>query len=454
MPRRSVCPVRSNQASCRWRFAEPDPVDDRAGRRGGHRHRTRAVGDRRRARAAPPRPRAPACRMSKRWAYSVPAAQKQNRRGRHEDRRRIGVEQPAPLGRRRAFRRRRRERRLRPCNTDSGGRPAGTAESGCLGRSRLSASAGCRRGAPPPSAMRENRTVRHEREQDHAVAAPGAARPDRRRGQLPQRAAIDADPIDRSFAKNPIDRLSGDQNGNDAPSVPASGDASPVSSERSHSIGRPSDDATNASFSPSGESANDTRSVVGGVVISTRISRSARRPERCRARTHAVLPAMHSEQRRGPQRSVRGADDVRRSADGRVRLACEILQRESRVADVGADAGVRSFSRHRRSRRRTAGGRLGGRRDQSGSRADDGGDDLGRVGAVEGATPGEHLEQHAAERPDVGAAIDGLAARLLGAHVRRRAEDHADARHRRAGDRRRACGPAERHSARRAPPVG
>ena len=36
-----------------------------------------------------------------------------------------------------------------------------------------------------------------------------------------------------------------------------------------------------------------------------------------------------------------------------------------------------------------------------------------QVVGVERAPAGQHLEQHAAERPDVGAPVDGLAARLL-----------------------------------------
>ena len=51
---------------------------------------------------------------------------------------------------------------------------------------------------------------------------------------------------------------------------------------------------------------------------------------------------------------------------------------------------------------------------------------LRRVVAVEGSRAGEHLEQHGAERPDVGAAIDRLAARLLGAHVGRGAQNHTE----------------------------
>ena len=45
--------------------------------------------------------------------------------------------------------------------------------------------------------------------------------------------------------------------------------------------------------------------------------------------------------------------------------------------------------------------------------------------AAEHALPGQHLEQDDAEGPDVGALVDRLPARLLGAHVGRRAENDA-----------------------------
>ena len=45
--------------------------------------------------------------------------------------------------------------------------------------------------------------------------------------------------------------------------------------------------------------------------------------------------------------------------------------------------------------------------------------------ARERASPGQHFIEHAAERPDIGSLVDRLAARLLGAHVRAGAEDHA-----------------------------
>ena len=47
------------------------------------------------------------------------------------------------------------------------------------------------------------------------------------------------------------------------------------------------------------------------------------------------------------------------------------------------------------------------------------------VSPSNGLAAGEHLVQHAAERPDVGALVDRFAARLFGAHVRRGAENHA-----------------------------
>ena len=61
-----------------------------------------------------------------------------------------------------------------------------------------------------------------------------------------------------------------------------------------------------------------------------------------------------------------------------------------------------------------------------------------RVGhrlSVERARAGEHFIQDDAERPDVGATVDALSARLLGGHVGRCPEDHPHLRHGRRGDR-------------------
>ena len=52
-------------------------------------------------------------------------------------------------------------------------------------------------------------------------------------------------------------------------------------------------------------------------------------------------------------------------------------------------------------------------------------DDLGRRRAVKRHVPGQHLEEHDAEREEVGAMVDRLAERLLGRHVRHRADHRA-----------------------------
>ena len=51
--------------------------------------------------------------------------------------------------------------------------------------------------------------------------------------------------------------------------------------------------------------------------------------------------------------------------------------------------------------------------------------------------PGEHLEQHATERPDIAPLVGELAARLLGTHVRGGAENEPRLRHAWGSDRRR-----------------
>ena len=51
-----------------------------------------------------------------------------------------------------------------------------------------------------------------------------------------------------------------------------------------------------------------------------------------------------------------------------------------------------------------------------------------RVGAFERAPAGEHLEEHAAEGPDVAAFVGRASSRLLGAHVGRGTENHANPR--------------------------
>src|SRR5262245_42612666 len=57
-------------------------------------------------------------------------------------------------------------------------------------------------------------------------------------------------------AKKPLNRLSGDQNGNAACSVPGSSLASAVSSDRTHRVNPPCEDPTKATCRPFGDTAS------------------------------------------------------------------------------------------------------------------------------------------------------------------------------------------------------
>ena len=111
--------------------------------------------------------------------------------------------------------------------------------------------------------------------------------------------------------------------------------------------------------------------------------------------------------------------------------------RSSRASPMSRSLRLTSFCRHRCRSLRTAGGvRVAGA--SSPARAQHPDDGVGDRVADERADAGEHLVEHAAERPDVGALVHRLAARLLGAHVGRRAEHRARPRRRRSvivGDR-------------------
>jgi len=72
------------------------------------------------------------------------------------------------------------------------------------------------------------------------------------------------------FVKKPMLRLSGDQNGWEASSVPARGLASNESSARTHNIGPPFQMAVNATVLPSGEMAKDSNAVLAGGKIERR----------------------------------------------------------------------------------------------------------------------------------------------------------------------------------------
>ena len=77
----------------------------------------------------------------------------------------------------------------------------------------------------------------------------------------------------------------------------------------------------------------------------------------------------------------------------------------------------RSFSRQEGQERTQSSRRLGGKEAPVGRLLEDRSERIGACRAGERAPAGEHLEEHAPERPDVGASIQRLPAPLLGAHV-------------------------------------
>src|SRR5215218_4085379 len=88
-----------------------------------------------------------------------------------------------------------------------------------------------------------------------------------------------------------MDRPSGDQKGEAAPSVPASGCAVVVASDRSQIRDAPSLEATYTMCLPSGERANESGADVAGVLISTRVSAGATGGTSVRCRTAGTASA-------------------------------------------------------------------------------------------------------------------------------------------------------------------
>ena len=92
----------------------------------------------------------------------------------------------------------------------------------------------------------------------------------------------------------------------------------------------------------------------------------------------------------------------------------------SRASPMSRSRRLGSFSRQRRSSARTRGGVSAGSAVQSGSVLRIAATRRSRSRRRRTSAARQHLEQHAAERPDVGALVDRLAARLLRDSCRRR----------------------------------
>ena len=140
------------------------------------------------------------------------------------------------------------------------------------------------------------------------------------------------------------------------------------------------------------------------------------RPERQRRRRRA---------RPRPRRRARARSRGRSRRAGCSSRPWQYRRERRRPRRCRAGAASGSRSRQRPSSRRTAAGVVGGQRRPVRLARQHRGQHVAHRLAAEKAPPRQHLEEHDAERPDVGALVHRLAARLLRRHVGGGAEDEA-----------------------------
>ena len=148
---------------------------------------------------------------------------------------------------------------------------------------------------------------------------------------------------------------------------------------------------------------------------------------RRRAPCQPRRPASESAPARRDHLPRRASRRHRRSGDARRRRS-DLLQFMPRVTDV-AQAALRiplEASPQQRAHVRRHAGRQG---PEVGLAREDGGNRVRQCVSGKQLAPGQHLEQEHAERPDVSALVHRTAARLLGRHVSRGAENDARLRH-------------------------
>ena len=144
------------------------------------------------------------------------------------------------------------------------------------------------------------------------------------------------------------------------------------------------------------DAAITTRAVIAAKATTTATSQPASgecASVNCRTLDDLLALTSSARRSRGARRRCRAAGAADPSAD-----SASMRRRRFGGVRAGSSSPARARARGRRCRRRC-------RRRTPAAR--------------------EHLVKHAAERPDVGALVDRSAARLLGAHVGRGAEDHA-----------------------------
>ncbi len=167
-------------------------------------------------------------------------------------------------------------------------------------------------------------------------------------------------------AKNPIVRLSGDQNGSVAPSVPSSGSAVVVESERNQRRVPFALEAANTICVPSGDRANADGCDVGGVTMSRRVSGGG---VSLRWRTAGTASAAAAT--RTTAVAMIHAVDERRADAGAAAATCGAVSSRgpsniSRASPMSRSRFFGSFSRHRCNSRRTPGGIVAGNAARSG----------------------------------------------------------------------------------------
>ena len=222
------------------------------------------------------------------------------------------------------------------------------------------AAAGRDRGTagPPASARTRSRSTRSSRRR---------ARPARRHSTSarPPEAAI---VFSLALVKKPIRRLSGDQNGSTAPSASSSRRAAIESSDRTHScvavcVTRADDERHHRAVGRNRD-AGRIRIEARRPAAAARRARASRRsaPVRGRGHSNAATPAVTTTPASAGQR--RATSDGARGRRGRRRRGApaRVSSSSSRASPIALRRLRGSFSRQRRSSRRTDAGRSGGQR--------------------------------------------------------------------------------------------
>ena len=270
-------------------------------------------------------------------------------------------------------------------------------------------------------------------EHDDVTAAPGAA--SRQAGGVADglySAVGNVKRFNLPSAKKAIARLSGDQNGMNALSVPASGRDVNESSRRSQScerrglVGGDEDELS---------AIGRNRSAAGAVGASDAACRTegavvGRVDLKAYDRRSAVIRVADVRERTresSDEQRPRDSSAVTKSRPGRRRRERRISfsSRSSRTSAMSCVRRCGSFSRQRRNTRRMGPRRIHRQRGPVRLALQDVRQRVRHVVAVERAPAGQHLVEHGAKRPDVAALVGGPAARLLGAHIRGGAEDDA-----------------------------